>query len=91
MGASMLGISLYNEIQFETSRGVMGYRKEYRRAGAAQSSRLRRGSQHRCVICEELFDSPTLSVKVGKGRGHLLCAGLSRIGLAKLAKTSGRW
>jgi hypothetical protein len=69
----------------------MGYRKEYRGRQISRSPKLTRGAQHRCVICEELFDSPTLSIKVRNGRGHLLCVGLSRVGLGKLARTSGRW
>ncbi len=69
----------------------MSYRKGYRESQERRSPLISRGAKQRCVICEEFFDSPTLSVRLGKGRGHLLCAALSRVGLGKLARTSGRW
>ncbi|MGF1603507.1 MAG: hypothetical protein ACFCU8_16075 [Thermosynechococcaceae cyanobacterium] len=71
----------------------MGYRKEYRRR--SQDRRpltTARGEPQRCAVCQEIFDSPTLSIKVGKkDRAHVICAALSRVGLGRLAKTSGRW
>jgi hypothetical protein len=72
----------------------MGYRKDYRHQSKDPRSLIvARGPQSRCVICQEIFDSPTLSLRMGKkkDRAHLLCAALSRVGLGNLAKTSGRW
>ncbi|WP_299484783.1 hypothetical protein [Acaryochloris sp. IP29b_bin.137] len=69
----------------------MSPKRRSRRKRLIQQSRLTRSNKPRCVVCEEPFDSPTLSVRFGKGRAHLLCAGLARIGLKGLARTSGRW
>lgn len=69
----------------------MGYRTGYRKSQDHRPPKIVRGERHRCAVCEELFDSPTLSVRVGRGRAHLLCAALSRVGLRQLARTSGRW
>ncbi|WP_299406105.1 hypothetical protein [Acaryochloris sp. IP29b_bin.148] len=69
----------------------MAPRRRPRRKRLIQQSRLTRSHQPRCVVCEEYFDSPTLSVRFQKGRAHVLCAGLARIGLRQLARSSGRW
>ncbi|MGR3274704.1 hypothetical protein HRE53_01755 [Acaryochloris sp. 'Moss Beach'] len=69
----------------------MAPRRRAKRKRLFQQSRLTRSNKPRCVVCEEEFDSPTLSVQLGKGRAHLLCAGLARIGLKGLARSSGRW
>ncbi|MGB7415879.1 MAG: hypothetical protein WA902_16870 [Thermosynechococcaceae cyanobacterium] len=70
----------------------MGYRKEYRSRSQDRRPAAARGEQQRCAVCREIFDSPTLSIKVGKkDRAHVICAALNRVGLGNLAKTSGRW
>lgn len=69
----------------------MAPRRRPRRKRLIQQSRLTRSNKPRCAVCEEYFDSPTLSVRLGKGRAHILCAGLARIGLKGLARSSGRW
>jgi hypothetical protein len=69
----------------------MAPRRRPRRKRLIQSSHLTSSNKLRCVVCEEYFDSPTLSIRLGKGRAHLLCAGLARIGLKELARSSGRW
>lgn len=69
----------------------MAARRRAKRKRLLQHSRLIRSNKPRCIVCEEQFDSPTLSVHFGKGRAHLLCAGLARIGLKGLARSSGRW
>jgi len=69
----------------------MAPRRRPRRRRLIQKSRITQSNKPRCVVCEEQFDSPTLSIRVDKGRAHLLCAGLARIGLKGLARSSGRW
>ena len=41
----------------------------------------------RCVVCQAIFESPTLSIRRGKGQAHVFCAALDRIGLRAWAKT----
>ncbi|NJM95379.1 MAG: hypothetical protein HC792_03415 [Acaryochloridaceae cyanobacterium CSU_5_19] len=69
----------------------MAPRRRPRRKRLIQHSSLSRSNRPRCIVCEEIFDSPSLSIRFGKGRAHLLCAGLVKAGLRELARTSGRW
>jgi hypothetical protein len=82
----------------------MGSKLPRRRFNSRRRSPLRRllqlprlrstseANRPHCVICEEAFDSPTLSIRVSRGRrAHVLCAALDKVGLSRLARSSGRW
>lgn len=89
-GVGLITIESFS-LMFTAHLNPMETRKSARKARSARPRRFTRGPKHRCAVCEEVFDSPTLSIKVNRGRAHLLCAALDRVGLRALARTSGRW